>query len=207
MIMFNFYDTSSLLLKGNEIKKEDNIVISSITLQELENIKTSMNKSPEVKYQARVLLRFLEEHPDYIEVIIFNEKMLEPIIEKSLTITDDMRILATAFWYDYNIHPDDVNFITNDLCLKHIANLFFGDGCIGKVNDEQDYPEYNGYVEVAMDESTMSEFYCNLHTNIFNLLTNQYILIKDIKTEEIVDLRKWNGEEYAPIIYNSLKSR
>lgn len=205
--MFNFYDTSSLLLKGNKIKKEDNVVISSITLQELENIKTSMNKSPEVKYQARVLLRFLEEYPDYVEVIIFNEKMLEPIIEKSLTITDDMRILATAFWYDYNIHPDDVNFITNDLCLKHIANLFFGDGCIGKVIDEQDYTEYNGYVEVAMDEGTMSEFYSNLHTNTFNLLKNQYMLIEDIKTKEIVDIRKWNGEEYAPVNYAPLKSR
>lgn len=205
--MFNFYDTSSLLLKGDKIKKEDNIIISSITLQELENIKTSMNKSPEVKYQARVLLRFLEEHPDYVEIIIFNEKMLEPIIEKSLTITDDMRILATAFWYDYNIHPDDVNFITNDLCLKHIANLFFGDGCIGKVNDEQDYAEYNGYIEVAMDEDTMSEFYSNLHTNTFNLLKNQYMLIEDIKTKEIVDIRKWNGEGYAPVNYVPLKSR
>lgn len=149
--MFNFYDTSSLLLVGDKIKKEDNIVISSITLQELENIKTSMNKSPEIKFQARVLLRFLEEHPGYVDVIIFNEKMLEPIEAKALTINDDMRILATAFWYDYNVHPDEVNFITNDLCLKHIANLFFGDGNIGKIHDEKDYEVYNGYIEVSMD--------------------------------------------------------
>lgn len=205
--MFNFYDTSSLLLKGNNIKKDDNIVISSITLQELENIKTSMNKSPEVKYQARVLLRFLEEHPEYVEVVIFNEKMLEPIIEKSLAVTDDMRILATAFWYDYNVHPDDVNFITNDLCLKHIANLFFGDGCIGKVNDENEYVDYNGYIEVAMDEGTMSEFYSNLQTNTFHLLKNQYIIIEDIKTKNIVDVQKWDGQKHVPVLYNSFKSR
>jgi PhoH-like ATPase len=137
--MFNFYDTSSLLLVGNQIRKEDNIVISSITLQELENIKTSMNKSPEVKYQARILTRFLEEHPDYVYVQIFNETMLDPIIEKAFTITDDMRILATAIWYDNNVHPDDVCFYTNDLALKHLANVFFGDADIKSVRDPQDY--------------------------------------------------------------------
>lgn len=203
--MFNFYDTSSLLLVGDKIKKEDNIVISSITLQELENIKTSMNKSPEIKFQARVLLRFLEEHPDYVDVIIFNEKMLEPIEAKALTINDDMRILATAFWYDYNVHPDEVNFITNDLCLKHIANLFFGDGNIGKIHDEKDYEVYNGYIEVSMDQQTMSDFYQNLYTNSFNLLTNQYIVVQDLNNTP-VDCLKWTGEKYEEVPYRSFKS-
>ena len=204
--MFNFYDTSSLLLVGNQIRKEDNIVISSITLQELENIKTSMNKSPEVKYQARILTRFLEEHPDYVYVQIFNETMLDPIIEKAFTITDDMRILATAIWYDNNVHPDDVCFYTNDLALKHLANVFFGDADIKSVRDPQDYEQYDGYVEVSMSEQEMSDFYQNLQENTYDLFVNQYLLIKDLEGN-IVDCTKWTGTEYVEVPYRSFKSK
>lgn len=50
----NFYDTSSLLLIGDKLfSQEDNIIISSITLKELENIKVSSNKDAQLKYTAR----------------------------------------------------------------------------------------------------------------------------------------------------------
>ena len=44
--MYNFYDTSSLLLKANTLFEDptEKIVISSITLKELEEIKTMYNK-------------------------------------------------------------------------------------------------------------------------------------------------------------------
>jgi hypothetical protein len=51
--MIKFYDTSSLLLIKDIFKQkkpEDNIMISSITLKELEHIKTSANKDANVKY-------------------------------------------------------------------------------------------------------------------------------------------------------------
>ena len=49
--MINFYDTSSLLLRADDLfEKEENIAISSITFQELESIKTSANKSEEIKF-------------------------------------------------------------------------------------------------------------------------------------------------------------
>ena len=56
MRTYKFYDTSSLLLKANSLF-EDGILfaISSITLNELENIKTSSHKDAEVKYAARKL--------------------------------------------------------------------------------------------------------------------------------------------------------
>jgi len=51
----NFYDTSSLLLKVGHLfdDEEENIYISSITLEELEKIKTSSNKDADIKYTAR----------------------------------------------------------------------------------------------------------------------------------------------------------
>ena len=51
-----FYDTSSLLLMADKIfdsAENNNIIFSSITLKELEHIKTSPNKDLHTKYVAR----------------------------------------------------------------------------------------------------------------------------------------------------------
>lgn len=51
--MKKFYDTSSLLLTTNLFEQnteENEIIISSITLKELEYIKTSSNKDYDIKY-------------------------------------------------------------------------------------------------------------------------------------------------------------
>lgn len=155
--MYKFFDTSSLLLLDN-LTKEDNIIISSITLQELENIKTSAHKDGELKYKARKLLHKMHDNPELLEVWIFNESMLTPIEEKCLTITDDMRILASAIDYDNKIHPDEVEFYTNDLCLFHIANLFFGNDSIKSIK-EKPIEDYIGYKEITMSDEEMSAFY------------------------------------------------
>ena len=78
MKTYKFYDTCSLLLKvDNLFEEKDPIVISSITLNELENIKTATNKDPDVKYAARRLLHMLSEHPEAYEIHIFKMDMLE----------------------------------------------------------------------------------------------------------------------------------
>ena len=118
MKTYKFYDTCSLLLKVNNLFEEtDPIVISSITLNELENIKTATNKDPDVKYAARRLLHMLSEHPEAYEIHIFKMDMLEPIINCGLAITEDAKILATAIDYDRARHPDETVFVTNDLAL------------------------------------------------------------------------------------------
>ena len=203
---YNFYDTSSLLLRASNLfEEEENIVISSITLQELEDIKTNRNKSPDIKFAARKLLITLDEHIGAYEVVIFNQKMLEPFCEKALDITNDIRILASAYWYDQNVHPDEVVFITNDLALKNIANLFFGSDNIESINKDID-DDYCGFIEVNLDEEQMAEFYSNLDYNIFDAYINQYIIIKNDKNE-IIDKLKWNGTRYIPISYGNIDSR
>ena len=135
MKTYKFYDTCSLLLKVDTLFEDNNpIVISSVTLNELENIKTAMNKDPDVKYAARKLLHMLAENPSSYEVHIFNMNMLEPITEKALSITEDTKILATAIDYDRTRHPDETVFVTNDLALKNIANLFFGNDSIERAD-------------------------------------------------------------------------
>ena len=109
--------------------------------------------------------------------------MLQPIKEKQLIINNDTRILATAIDYE-NLFPDEMIFFTNDLLLKNIANLFFGEDSIKSITDS--YDNYKGYKEVVLDDEEMSNFYLNQDKNLYNLLINQYLIIKD-KNNEIVD--------------------
>lgn len=205
--IYNFYDTSSLLLRANTLfeNEEECIIISSITLQELEDIKTRGNKSPDIKCAARRLLLALDEAEGSYETVIFNMDMLQPIMDKSLGISDDMKILASAIWCNDHLHTDNTNFVTNDLCLKKIANLFFGNDCVLSVPENID-DEYTGYVEVTMDEDTMSNFYTNLDYNFYNLYINEYLIIYN-EQNEVVDKLKWNGQKHEQIAFGNFDSR
>ena len=119
---YKFFDTSALLyIDEAELLKEDSkIVISTITLKELENLKSKDN------YLARQVLKLLDKHEDKYEVYMYKVYMLHPIYETGFEKTNDTQILATAIAYDKEVHPDEVVFVTNDRALKHIANVFFG---------------------------------------------------------------------------------
>jgi hypothetical protein len=66
-----FFDTSSLLIaKDAPFKEDGKFLVSSVTFNELEHIKTTNNKSQEVKYSARLLLHLFEEFPDKYEVVV-----------------------------------------------------------------------------------------------------------------------------------------
>ena len=58
-----FYDTCALLEAQQTIfENEGKILISNITINELEDIKTSGRKDEETKYAARKLLHLLNQH-------------------------------------------------------------------------------------------------------------------------------------------------
>ena len=93
-----FYDTSSLLLKANNLFNEENkIAISSITLSELEKIKNASNKDPDIKYSARQILKELEEHYGEYIIIIFKEKYLNNF--KDFEINNDIKFQLARMRY------------------------------------------------------------------------------------------------------------
>ena len=205
---YKFYDTCSLLLKANHIFDEENVkvIISSITLQEIEDIKTANNKDAEIKYSARRVLNSLNDNPEAYEIWIFKEEMLEPITSKGFShINNDLRILACAFNYDYYVHPDETIFVTNDLALKSIANCFFGEDSIESVNEEQ-LDQYCGYKEVQMNNDQLAEFYNNLDQNWFDLLVNEYLVIKDCGGS-LIDRLCWTGETHRRLKYKDFNSQ
>lgn len=199
-----FYDTCSLLLAGESVfETEARFAVSSITFKELERIKTASNKDADVKYSARVLLHLFDRHPDQYDVVIHKSAYEQAITERMLDITDDTRILSDAFWYNENVRPDEVVFVTNDLSLKHIANLFFGSGMIESVPEETD--DYHGYKEVSADDNALADFYQNPSFNHYDLHIGEYLIIRD-SDNEIVDVRVWTGNDHRHLRYNNFNS-
>jgi len=128
-----FYDTSSLLELTAEKLGKRTFVLSSITLKELEEIKNSKTKSENIKIQAQFLTKWLMTYKEKYEVIIFKNKMLDEIETLDLPINNDTKILASAIFCDKFLYPDDLTFVTNDLSLYNMANLYFGSDSISSV--------------------------------------------------------------------------
>lgn len=199
-----FYDTCSLLLAGEKLfESEEKFVISSITLKELERIKTSANKDEDIKHSARLLLHLLEQHPDSYTTIIHKIEYEQEIEDESLDITDDTRILSDAIACNDREYTDRIIFVTNDLSLKKIANLFFGNSMIESIPEDND--NYCGYKEITADEKTLCDFYQDTTYNHFNLMIGEYLILKDI-TGEIVDTRVWTGSDHRYLKYGSFDS-
>ena len=207
MKKINFYDTSSLLLLADELFDQKDtdaeIYISSITLEELEHIKTAANKDIDVKYAARRLLHLLDNNMDKYNVSIYKEGMEKPILKKGISLTNDVKILSCA--YDLNNGPfisSDITFFTNDLCLKHIARLFFDK--VKSIEEEKD--DYLGYKDITMSNDDMTYFYSNPEENIYNLLQNEYLIVRN-NEGEIVDRLCWTGENYRHLDYATFSSK
>lgn len=201
---YKFYDTCSLLLKANHLWNEDaTIVISSITLDELEHIKTSANKDPDVKFSARKVIHELDEHYGEYLVIIWNQDLAMMLKDSDLTDTPDNRIIISADWFQSQHQADEITFVTNDLACKHLARAQLNMPIESYIEEAYDY---DGYKEVYLDTDKMSEFYSNMNKNLFDLHINEYLLIYDQESGELVDRLCWTGETYRHLSYDSFNS-
>lgn len=199
-----FYDTCSLLLRaGNLFDEPEDFIISSITLQELENIKTSTNKDDNVKFSARQLLHDLDEHFGQYLIINYQNTYAQNITQRDFELTNDTKILS-CYLECVRLFPEEkIVFITNDLALKSIARVFTSN----VQSLEEDKPDdYTGYKEITMSDDCMSDFYTNPCENKWNLQIGEYILVKNTEGE-IVDRLCWNGEYYRHLDYKSFNSR
>jgi predicted ribonuclease YlaK len=203
---YKFYDTCSLLLKANHLWDEDTtIVISSITLEELERIKTAANKDPDVKFAARQVVNELDKHYGEYKVVLWHNELMDTITNNQLPMTDDSKIIACADYFASQLEDIDViSFVTNDLCCKHIARAFLK---MPVESYEEETYDYNGYKEVYLDSDQMSDLYSNMDKNLFDLYINQYLIVYDINNpKEPVDRLCWTGSGYRHLSYNNFNS-
>ena len=203
MKMIKFYDTSSLLLNLDHLFSEDKFAISSITLEELEHIKTSANKDADIKYAARKLVSILDSHMGEYDVEIYQEGIEKPLIKKGIFINNDAKIIACALKYQKKLPKGEkIQFITNDICLKHIANIFLP-GQIDSIYEEN--KEYTGYKDIQMSDEEMTKFYSNPTENIYDLHINQYLIVRNA-IGDIVDRLCWTDRGYRKLTYETFSS-
>lgn len=196
-----FYDTCSLLLRANDLFDDPNekVIISNITLKELENIKTANNKDYDVKYSARKLLHTLEDSNNW-SVLLFTEEMADNV--KGFPLTDDAKILACAIAAQ-ELEPE-LFFVTNDLALKSMARIYFEQDKILSVEEEPE--EYFGYKEIYLTDEELCEFYTKANSNPYELLINQYLIIYNKETNEVIDSGCWTGEKFRHLSYDNFNS-
>lgn len=191
-----FYDTNALLELTDEILNE-HFAISSVTLEELENIKTSRNKTEEVRYKARKVVHLLNDNPDKYNTVFYKDDAVKILEDFGLEPTPDNKICACAKYFS---HDNDIVFVTNDLCCKTIARDIY---ClkVGEAKSSDDI--YKGYKEITMTEEEMAYFFSNMNYNIYQLKINEYLIISNIPKDNVY---KWNGEQYVLVTPTSFKS-
>lgn len=194
-----FYDTNAVLKLQSKIF-EDDFALSSTTLHELEHIKTSRNKDEEVKYNARKAIHLLDTYSDKYDVVTFTTDVDELMKEFGVFDSPDNEIIACAKYYS---KENDIIFITNDICCKVIAKDIF-ELDVQSIGDEVD-DTYKGFIEKSLSEEEMAYFYSNLQENIYDLLINEYLVLKNDK-DEVVDKFRWDGYEYQNIKFPTIKS-
>ena len=201
---YKCYDTCSLLEQAGHLFDSDEftLVISSITLEELENIKTSGNKDPDVKYAARKVLTDMDEHYGAFEIVLYNDSYGDMMMRDGIGLSNDAKIIACARHFAAKHPQDEVIFVTNDLICRHIASMYF----ITEKVIEEDY-DYDGYKEVYLDEDGLIEFYSNQDKNLYDLFINQYLLVYDANSGDCIERLVWTGDGYRRLAYNTFASK
>ena len=201
---YKCYDTCSLLEQAGHLFDSDEftLVISSITLEELENIKTSGNKDPDVKYAARKVLTDMDEHYGAFEIVLYNDSYGDMMMRDGISLSNDAKIIACARHFAAKHPQDEVIFVTNDLICRHIASMYF----VTEKVIEEDY-NYDGYKEVYLDEDGLIEFYSNQDKNLYDLFINQYLLVYDANSGDCIERLVWTGDGYRRLAYNTFASK
>ncbi len=199
MSKIKFYDTCSLLaLQEKAFNEEEKFYISGITINELENIKTSSTRDEEIKYNARTIIRLLANNQNKYEVIPYTTD-LDPLLSSySLPLNADNKIIISAL-------NKDVEFITQDLLCYKIAKDIVG--LDATLLGQQETNEYTGFKILELDETGLADFYTHYvdNKNSYNLLENQYIIIKC--NGELIDKYKWKNEHYEAVQFQKAESK
>ena len=172
---------------------EDRFFISSITLQELENIKTSRNKDEETKYKARKILHLLDENMDKYDVVIYSTAMENYIIEKQVEVTPDTKIISCASFSDGIILNNNLVFVTNDIACKVIAEKIFNLNVESVCENET---IYKGYKVIKGNTAFINTVMSNMDYSDWNV--NEYLIIKNTDDDSEKEMR-FDGSNFVAL--------
>ena len=193
-MQYFFCDTCSLLYEGSELFNNLNFFyISNLTLKELQNIKTSNTKDPQIKWRARKLIHLLTENKDKYEIINYQNSWDEQLKQYSILSDNiDSKIILTVLILQAQKNQK-IKFYTQDFFCERIAESLGLDVEYLKQEDST----YKGYISIQYyTDDELADLYSKIYDykDYFELLNNQYILIKDSKGQIIDRYKKINHE-------------
>lgn len=197
-----FYDTCALLNKLHHAFGKEIFYISSITLKELEGIKTSNSKEPDVKFRARRLIHLLDKYENDYEVIHYDPNKMDYIFENNVILdknSNDSKIIATAIYLNRQF---PIQFVTEDICCKRLAK----ESGLNVHYLREEVEDYCGFKIISFEtDEELAEFYNYYSQKDYGLLLNEYLIIKN--HNEIVDKYKMTKEGLEQIKFSAFDSR
>lgn len=185
-------DDASILQIAYE--KYDNVILSIVTIEELDNLKTNRDT-----IKAKKARRALDKILNMGKRIKYDlgRDVIEPLSSLSYSgiynPNDDI-ILSCAIRNNADISTKDVAFRIKAESLEiQFAELY------------SNFDSYSGYKEVNLSDEEMAGLYSNPSYNSFECVTNQYLIVNDINGEN-VDIVKWDGHRYSPIHNKNVKT-
>ena len=184
-----FYDTNAILKLQDKIFEED-FIISSVTLQELEHIKVSRNKDDQVKYEARKALHLLDDNSDKYDVVVYDNAIENYILGKNMEITPDTKIVGSCAFIKA---MKDVVFVTDDIACKMIASKIFGLE-VESVGEKENI--YKGYRVIKGNTEQINNLMDNMDLSDWN--TNEYLIIQNTDDSSEKEMR-FDGEKFVAL--------
>ena len=190
-------DTNVLMHNPNTLLKdiEELLIIPSICIEELDHLKTNIDDKK--SFEAREGIRWLKENENKYKFVLNDVIKSKELINGEFDLNkNDNKILDVCIREKAKIFSLDFN-----VTLKAKA---LGIEVIEKHKDKD--RDYTGFKEVVLSDEEMAEMYENLTTNSWDLLRNEYILIKN-SNNEIVDKLKWTGEKLEVLKYTPVQHK
>lgn len=191
---------TNILMSGIDLSGYDRIYIPIPVLEELD--KHNHSDSPEKSYKARVAMRMLEDLEGKTEYSLCNVSMGIQIPSWSTPGCKDDIILVYAEMLE---REEGTFLLTMDLNMYYKARAL---GITCQLYRQAKTAIYKGYKEVTMTDEEYSSFVNNLDTtdNKFDLLENQYLIIRD-EESNFVDKYRWTSDGYKFLNTRSFKSQ
>jgi PhoH-like ATPase len=173
------------------------VVISSVTIQELEHIKTSNSKSEDVRAKARRAVKNIRKYK--VETIIYNPDWDIELLGMGLEDNNDNKIIISCSKANCDV------FYTEDYLCELIASKIFNFETKRVRDDITD--EYKGFIEVEDSDERTFDIYepeDGVCKNSFNLIINQYVNV--MRDGESIEAFRWNGSGYSKVPNGKIKS-
>ena len=201
-----FFDTNALL-NVYDTKSNNFFIISNLTLKELEEIKENPKKDSQIKYKARHLINWLIQNQNLYQIQKYNYQWDKELKKYSILSDNiDSRIILCAIHSKQKFK--NIKFITCDANCFYLAKNLGLDTEYPIIQDDS----YVGYKEIiCYNDDELTKFYSSFGdktSNLYNLLPNQYIIIKD-KNNNILSSHKFLGQNkgYIDIIDTPFNSK